>query len=197
MSDWTRERLVRALHVRDAVELRALVRHLERPILVGIAFLSRSKPWLTAGADRTREDEVQAVLEYLFRDGARVLLKFGQSPEFVHTDGALAKFVTGVTIRHVQKMGRRRALAWQRLEDDMAALDHDAAPRRGQALLEQVLDLEKAAAALAPSDQELLDHLYVQQRSQDELCELLAISPPTFQQRKSRLLKRLAQFIQH
>lgn len=194
MTDWTRERLLRALSGRDPAETRALVRDLEQPILVARALLFRNKPWLAVRVDRTKEDDLQAAYEYLFRDGARVLRKFGEAVDFVHKEGALQRFVIGVTLRSLQKLCRRRVLAWELLETDMASAEHDAGPRLG--LLERILDFERAVDSLANSDRELLEHIYVTHQSQDEICQKLAISSPAFQQRKSRLLKRLAQFIQ-
>nr|WP_276603128.1 sigma factor-like helix-turn-helix DNA-binding protein [Nannocystis pusilla] len=57
------------------------------------------------------------------------------------------------------------------------------------------MDAKRAVGALSPSDQELFALIYDQQLSQDELCERLGISAQTYQQRKSRLLRRLAQFL--
>lgn len=195
MSDWTRERLVRALDSRDPAELQALVTELESPVIAARALLFHRKPWLRVGPERSKEDDVQSVLTYLFNRDARVLRKFGESPDFVHKEGALRRFVMGVTMLCLQKLCRKRALAWELLEEDMSSTDPSGTTGSSIEVLDRLMDAKRAVSALSPSDQELFALVYDQQLSQDELCERLGISAQTYQQRKSRLLRRLAQFL--
>jgi len=195
MSDWTRERLVRALDGRDPAELQALVIELEQPVVAARALLFHKKPWLRVGPERSKEDDVQTVLTYLFNRDARVLRKFGDTPDFVHKEGALRRFVMGVTMLCIQKLCRKRALAWELLEEDMASTDQGENTGSGIDVLDRLMDARRAVDALSPSDQELFALIYDKQLAQEELCEQLGISAQTYQQRKSRLLRRLAQFL--
>ncbi|MFY0532905.1 hypothetical protein [Nannocystis pusilla] len=88
MSDWTRDRLVRALDSRDPAELQALVTELEPPVVAARALLFHRKPWLRVGPERSKEDDVQSVLTYLFNRDARVLRKFGEPR--LHPQGGCA-----------------------------------------------------------------------------------------------------------
>ncbi|MFZ6181251.1 RNA polymerase sigma factor [Nannocystis pusilla] len=188
MSEWTPEELRAVLRSGDRVQLKKLAAYLLEAAEVGHFNFLYGKPGLCRGAQRTMDDDVQDTLMTLFKDGARLLLKFGDRPDFRPSPDALKRFVIGITWNVLQKRYQDRGRWWEQLEHDLRSFDEY--PR-----LHQLLDLDKARSALSPKDQELFELLYVEQRDPAEICLLRGIQRNALDAQKSRLLKRLLEFM--
>ncbi|MFY0537829.1 hypothetical protein [Nannocystis pusilla] len=143
MSEWTPEELRAVLRSGDRVKLKKLAAYLAEAAKVGHVNFLYGKPHLGRGAQRTRDDDVQDTLVTLFKDDARLLLKFGDRPDFRPSPGALKRFVIGITWNVLQKRYQDRGRWWEQLEHDLRSIDEY--PR-----LHQFLDLDKARSALSP-----------------------------------------------
>lgn len=188
MSDWTPEEIKDALRSKDRLRLRVLALDLIRAAEAGhVNFLYR-RPAFRHGPCRTRGDDVQDVLEMLFKQEARVLLKFGDQPDFVPSPGALRRFVIGVTWYVLQKRYQKSGLWWEQVKDDLCTVDEHSR-------IDQAMDLQRACALLSSRDQELFDLLYIVQLEPEEICRLREIQRNTLDAQKSRLLKRLARLL--
>lgn len=188
MSEWTPEQVRTVLRSRDRTQLNALGVYLSRAAEAGHANFLYRKPWLGRGAQRPKDDDVHDTLEALFKDGARLLLKFGDRPDFRPSPDALKRYVIGVAWNVLQKRYQDRARRWEQLEHDLRSLDEY--PR-----IHQRLDVDKARSDLSPSDQELFELLYVEQRDPAEICALRGIQRNALDAQKSRLLKRLKEIL--
>lgn len=188
MSEWTPEEIKDALRSGDRARLRALALELSRAAEAGHANYLHRRPGFRHGSGRTREDDVQDTLMTLFKDGARVLLKYGERPDFQPSPGALRRFVIGVTWNVLQKRYQDRSRQWEQLEHDLRAVDE-------LARVHQWMDLQKAHALLSPRDQELFDLLYVAQLEPEEICRRRGAQRNALDAQKSRLLKRLLRLL--
>jgi DNA-directed RNA polymerase specialized sigma24 family protein len=190
MSYWTPEAVKRVLESRDPVELRRLGGDLLDAATTGRAVVLYRKPWLSL-TTANKDDDVHDVVLALFDNKARLLRKFGDFPGFRPNELALRRYVTGITYfvlqRKCQKYRPNQELLMEHLN-----LAYDAAGLLdGFTGLERGLDLEQAVNALSDEDHLLFHLLYVEQFGVVEICEHRSITVEAFQQRKSRLLKRL------
>lgn len=190
MSDWTPEEIREALRNRsqDPARVERLALDLSRAAEAGhVNFLYR-RPAFRRGTSRTREDDVQDALETLLKQDARVLLKYGDQPDFRPAPGALRRFVIGVTWNVLQRRYQKPGLRWEQVEEDMRMIDEH--PR-----IDQWMDLQRACVHLSSRDQELFDLLYIVQMEPEEICRQREIQRNALDAQKSRLLKRLARLL--
>ena len=196
MTLWTPDEVRRVLDAREAPALRRLASELIAAATRGRAFLLRKKPWL-GDAGRSKEEDVQDAVTALFERDARLLRKFGDYAEFRSSEHALQNYVIGITFFVLQKKYQKQQVNWEQIHVDLASSDDDPGFFAGFARFIRVLDLERVVAALSPQDQALFRLLYVEQREGPAICERLGdITVDTFQQRKTRLLKRLRQLLE-
>lgn len=190
MTQWTPEEVKGVLDSRDPAKLRELAAYLVSAATLGRAFLLRKKPWLCAPS-LGKEDDVQEAVAALFARSAYLLRKFGNYPGFSPSDDALKKYVIGVTFYVLQRRYQKHRTNWERIKVDIASSDEDPDFFRGFARFVRIIDLEHVLQTLSAADWELFHLIYVEQLGVPEICQRLGTTADSFQQRKTRLLKRL------
>jgi len=190
MPHWTPEKVRETLDGRDSASLRQLADELTISVTAGRAVLLANKPWLRA-CSRDKEDDVQDGLMALFAKGAAILTKFGAHPSFRPGEGALRRYVIGVTFFVLQRKYQKHRTNWEELREDLAIADDKQETCNSFARLVRVIDLEQAVSKSSPVDQALFRLIYVEQREPTSICAELEISEGAYYARKSRLLQRL------
>ncbi len=190
MLRWTPDQLKRALELRDSTTLRELAKELTVAVTAGRAILLAKKPWLRICA-RDKEDDVQDGLLALFARDASILSKYGDHPSFNPSNGALRRYVIGVTIFVLQRKYQKHRVRWEELREDLAIADNNPTSDAHLAGLLKVIDLEGAVAACSPADRTLFRLIYVDQREAASISQELQVSENAYYARKSRLLQRL------
>lgn len=196
MTHWTPDEVRRVLAAGEAGEARLneLAVYLLEAVIRGRAYLLRRKRWLTTAAG-DKEDDAQHVVLALFDNEGRLLQKYGEYPGFRVTEHALQKYVIGVTFYVLQRKYQKYRADWEQIEVDLASGDEDPGSFAGFARYVRVIDVERAVKALSEEDQRLFDLLCVEQLKVDEICKELDITRNSLDQRKSRVLKRLREFL--
>ncbi|HGG56247.1 MAG TPA: sigma-70 family RNA polymerase sigma factor [Nannocystis exedens] len=189
MLRWTPDQLKRTLERHDSTTLRELAAELTVAVTAGRAILLAKKPWLRICA-RDKEDDVQDGLLALFARDASILKKYGDHPSFKPSDGALRRYVIGVTIFVLQRKYQKHRVRWEELREDLAIANSPTTDLPLAGLL-KVIDLESAVATCSPADQTLFRLIYVDQREATSISQELQISESAYYARKSRLLQRL------
>lgn len=190
MSYWTPEAVRRVLDLRDPVELRRLGAYLLEAATTGRAVVVYRKPWLSL-TTASKEDDVHDVVLALFENNARLLRKFGDFPDFRPSELALRRYVTGITYFVLQRKCQKYRPNQELLLEHLNLADDNSTLLAGFTGLERGLDLERVVHALSDEDHLLFHLLYVEQLNVAEICKHLGVTVDAFQQRKSRLLKRL------
>lgn len=185
------------LENRNDPRRRLLCDDLTAAVDAGRKLLLLQEPWWRA-VGREREDDIQQGLEYLLKQNAHVLRKYGTTSDFVDHPNALRNYVIAVTIlvlRKSYKRDTRPGCRWDELQEDIVGVDTDSAHVDGIRRFVRMMDLERAVERLSDSDRELFSLLYVEQLEPSEICTRLGLTIEAFQQRKSRLIKRIREIL--
>lgn len=176
---------------------RLLCDDLTAAVDAGRKLLLLHEPWWRA-VGREKEDDIQQGLEYLLKRNAQVLRKYGTTSGFVVHPNALRNFVMAVTklaLRKAYKRDTRPGCRWDELQEDIVDVDADSPLFAGIRRFVRMMDLERAVERLSDSDRELFRLLYVEQVEPSEICARLGLTIEAFQQRKSRLIKRIREIL--
>lgn len=195
MTTWTPDEVKQALDSRDRRAYEALVRAAVKAIEEGRARFFYSARARIDARSRSKDDDVDGVLERLLDRDARLLRKFGAIADFVATTDALHKYIVGVTRNLLLKQCSRPIREWQELDEDIDSRNEESAYLSGFAGLERALDVARALQRLPSGERELFRLLCDEQLDPQQICERLGISRPALDQRKSRMLKRLHELL--
>lgn len=190
MTCWTPENVKSVLDARDLAKMRELGDYLLAAATVGRAVALHRKPWLSV-TTASKNDDVQGVMVALFDREGRLLRKFGSYPDFRPSEHALRMYVIGITYYVLQRKCQKYRPNHELLMEHLNSADDDPNFLSGFAGLDRGIDLERVVNALSQDDHLLFHLIYVEQLGVAEICEHLGITTEAFQQRKSRLLKRL------
>lgn len=187
MPRWSPDELRRALGGRDRAELQELSRHLVKAVRAGRWALLKRQPWLRT-VTLGEEDDIQEVMKALFDKQARVLQRFGLSPEYRPSPDALDRYVMGVTIFTLRRRYQKRLPAQEEFLDDTAGDD-------GWTGGERSLALYAAIQAISADDRALFKMIYIEQLDTTDICQRLGIRADAYYARRSRLVKRLRELL--
>ena len=193
---WQPKEVQAILDNRNDPRWRMLCNELTGAVDAGRKLLLLREPWWQA-TGRAQEDDIQLVLEYLLAQDARILRKYGAVAGFTVHPKALRIYVMGVTQLKLRKGYQRDArpiCRWDELQEEILA-DGDSSYFAGIGRFVRMMDLDRAVASLSGSDQELFRLMHVEQVEPIEVCTRLGLTLEALQQRKSRLIKRIKQFI--
>lgn len=189
--DWTPAEIETALDRRD----RALLNRLGTDLSI-IAERGRhrlGRAWGYAALRHSLADDVQNTVRYFLERDGRILRKYGEDP-YTARPGGFAPFICAVTTRFLsQWYTRDKPSRYEHSIDDMSSL-----PANGEAFRrrEQEMDMERTFPFLTPGEQEFL-RMLIDQIDKADICARLNISANAFEQRKSRLIAKLARFFRY
>jgi hypothetical protein len=188
--DWTPAEIRDALDTRDPVQLRLLFTDLSRFAEIGRNVVHRRLGQTLAR--RTVEDDIQDVLFYFIKDGARILRKYGAQGEYHLHPGGLRRYATGVSVLFLRQRHTRDRSRYERLVEDFAVFPTEGAQIRR---VEQEMDLERVLIQLGVEERHLFEMIYDEQLEKPVICERLGLTVNGFEQRKSRLLTKMARLL--
>lgn len=195
MPEWTPKEVKDVLHTGDERRKDQLGAYLLHAAEAGHAYFHYMRPWHRLSPKFSKQDDAGDTMVVLYKNGARVLNRYGDHPGFVYAEDSLRKYVIGVTWNVLLKRYQDRTPHWEELEQDLPSVDGDPTTSRAHAHYDRLADLARAVGSLSPRDQGLFEMLYVRQLDPEEICKCRDISRNTLDAQKSRLLKRLLRFL--